>query len=436
MRLAGAAAASAALAACSPTLSSRASRDGKVQLVYQDWRTDWFPEMAQQMLEEFHETHPNIQVFYTPDPENLLEQMPLDMESGTAPDVLAGCCDWLPAWGQQGYLLDLAPYVRADLDRETIEEWDPAQYRALFTPDGLQFALPKYHGALALYYNKGLFDARRVDYPDASWDHEDYLAAMKRVCGDRNRAGVPEIWGSMMDVAWDRIQVHVNAWGGRFVNPADATLSMMAMPPSLEAMEWIRGRMWDDRLMASFLDVQNVETRRAFVDSRIAMVEDGSWALKDILAGANFSVGVAPMPAGPVRRATLATTDGFAIYSGTRYPEAAWELVKFLISREYGLAMARANFLQPARASLIDQWVEIVRSEFATRTRDVDIAVFADGHLNGYSVTAEVFANQAEASRLARAAWQQIFTLGQAPVDLMREVSSQIEALQKPRREG
>lgn len=436
MRLAGAAAASATLAACSPTLSSRASRDGKVQLVYQDWRTDWFPEMAQQMLEEFHETHPNIQVFYTPDPENLLEQMPLDMESGTAPDVLAGCCDWLPAWGQQGYLLDLAPYVRADLDRETIEEWDPAQYRALFTPDGLQFALPKYHGALALYYNKGLFDARRVDYPDASWDHEDYLAAMKRVCGDRNRAGVPEIWGSMMDVAWDRIQVHVNAWGGRFVNPADATLSMMAMPPSLEAMEWIRGRMWDDRLMASFLDVQNVETRRAFVDSRIAMVEDGSWALKDILAGANFSVGVAPMPAGPVRRATLATTDGFAIYSGTRYPEAAWELVKFLISREYGLAMARANFLQPARASLIDQWVEIVRREFATRTRDVDIAVFADGHLNGYSVTAEVFANQAEASRLARAAWQQIFTLGQAPVDLMREVSSQIEALQKPRREG
>ncbi|NLF13621.1 MAG: sugar ABC transporter substrate-binding protein [Anaerolineaceae bacterium] len=436
MRLAGAAAASATLAACSPTLSSRASRDGKVQLVYQDWRTDWFPEMAQQMLEEFHETHPNIQVFYTPDPENLLEQMPLDMESGTAPDVLAGCCDWLPAWGQQGYLLDLAPYVRADLDRDTIEEWDPAQYRALFTPDGLQFALPKYHGALALYYNKGLFDARRVDYPDASWDHEDYLAAMKRVCGDRNRAGVPEIWGSMMDVAWDRIQVHVNAWGGRFVNPADATRSMMAMPPSLEAMEWIRGRMWDDRLMASFLDVQNVETRRAFVDSRIAMVEDGSWALKDILAGANFSVGVAPMPAGPVRRATLATTDGFAIYSGTRYPEAAWELVKFLISREYGLAMARANFLQPARASLIDQWVEIVRREFATRTRDVDIAVFADGHLNGYSVTAEVFANQAEASRLARAAWQQIFTLGQAPVDLMREVSSQIEALQKPRREG
>ena len=59
------------------------------------------------------------------------------------------------------------------------------------------------------------------------------------------------------------------------------------------------------------------------------MVEDGSWALKEILSGSNFRVGVAPFPAGPVRQATLATTDGYGIYSGTKHPEAAWELVKF-----------------------------------------------------------------------------------------------------------
>ena len=64
-----------------------------------------------------------------------------------------------------------------------------------------------------------------------------------------------------------------------------------------------------------------------------------------------FRVGVAPFPAGPVRRVTLATTDGFGIYSGTKHPDEAWELVKLLISKDYGRAMARANFLQPARAS-------------------------------------------------------------------------------------
>jgi multiple sugar transport system substrate-binding protein len=431
LQLAGAAATGAALAACTPSGARPAARNGeKVQLVYQDWRTDWFPEMAQRMLEGFHDSHPNIRVFFTPDPENLVEQMPLDMEAGTAPDVLAGCCDFLPAWAQQGYLLDLNPYIEADLDPAIIEEWDPAQYRALSTSRGAQFAVPKYHGALALYYNKDLFDEYQVDYPDRTWTHDDYLAAMIQLTDDRNQDGQIDQWGSMMDVAWERIQVHVNSWGGRFVNPADDRLSLMDAPPSLAAMEWIRARMWDDRVMASFLDVQNIETRQAFINERIAMVEDGSWSLKDILDGASFTVGVAPFPAGPVRRATLATTDGFAIYAGTQHPDEAWELVKFLISREYGRAMARANFLQPARASLVEEWVQLVQAEFPDQTKDLDIGVFAEGHLEGYSVTAEIFANQVDAGRLAHAAWEQIFTLGQEPVSRMREISDQIEAAQ------
>ena len=433
LRLAGAATAATAVAACSPPGARPAPLSGdKVQLVYQDWRTDWFPEMAQQMLEGFHASHPNIRVFFTPDPENLVDQMPLDFEAGTAPDVLAGCCDFLPAWGQQGYLLDLAPYVQADLERADIDDWDPAQYRAFFTADGLQFSLPKYHGALALYYNENLFDEYGVDYPDGSWSHDDYRAAMQRLTHDRDGDGQIDLWGSMLDPAWERIQVHVNAWGGRFVNPADARQSMMAMPPSLAALEWIRARIWDDRVMASVLDVQNRETRQAFIDQKVAMVEDGSWALKDILATAPFEIGVAPLPAGPVRRATLATTDGFAIYAGTRHPEAAWELIKFLISRDYGRAMARANFLQPARASLVDEWAQLVRAEFPKKARSLDLATFADGHLQGYSVTAEIFANQVEAARLAEEGWEQILKLGQAPASLMKEISDQIEAVQQP----
>ena len=434
LRLVGTAAAAGAvstLAACAPGGTQPTPAPGeKVQLVYQDWRTEWFPGMAQQMLDEFHATHPNIRVFYTPDPDNAAESMPRDMEAGTAPDVLQGCCESLPAWAQRGYLLDLRPYVQADLDRATIDEWDPAQYKALFTRDGLQFALPKYHGALALYFNKRLFDALKVDYPDGTWTYTDYWEAMKKLSGDRDADGQRDLWGSMLDIAWDRLQVHANAWGGGFVHPADAQRSLIASPQTLEALEWVRARIWDDRVMASFLDVQNLETRQAFVDERIAMVEDGSWALKDILQNAQFQLGVAPMPIGPARRVTLATTDGFAIYSKTRYPEAAWELVKFLIGRDYGRAMARANFLQPARESLVDEWAQMIRDEYPDKSKDLDIGVFAEGHRQGYSVTAEIFANQAEAWRLVQPAWEEIFMLGRSSVDEMKLVSEQVEAAQ------
>ena len=435
LKLAGMTTASAALAACSPrTLGDPAAKSANpVQLVYRDWRTDWFAPMAQQMLEEFHAAQPNIRVYYNLDPEsNEFEEKSLaDLEAGTAADVFQGCCSFLPIWAQKGYLLDLRPYVQADLDRATIEDWDTAQYKSFFTRDGRQYALPKYHGALALYYNKDLFDQASVNYPTDSWTHDDYLAAMRRLSSGHNPGGQPSVWGSMTDIAWERLQVHVNAWGGHFVNPSDPTKSHMAEPSALQALEWLHARMWEDKVMATKLDVQNKGTQEAFIAGQLAMVEEGSWALKNILANANFRVGLAAFPAGLTRRATLATTDGFAIYAGTKHPEAAWELLKFLISKEYGRAMAKAQFLQPARASLVDEWVEFVRAEFPDKAKDLNIAVFADGQRKGYSVIGEQFANQADAQRLANAAWQEIFTLGQSPVEIIKDLSREIEATQQ-----
>jgi ABC-type glycerol-3-phosphate transport system substrate-binding protein len=429
LKLTGATVAGAALSACNLAKPPTARSGEKAQLVYQDWRTDWFPPMAQQLLEQFHASHPNIRVFYTPDPEDLEGKMLDDMQAGTAPDVFQGCCSFFPIWAQKGYALDLRPYVKADLDRATLEDWDPAQYNALFTRDGRQYGLPKYHGALALYYNKDVFDQYKVDYPNSNWSYQDYLAAMKRLT-HRDPSGKTDLWGSMFDVSWDRIQVYVNSWGGHFVSPQDPARSLMAEPPALEALEWLRARLWDDKVMPTALDVQKIGTRQAFIAGQLAMVEDGSWALKDILNGSKFRVGVAPFPAGPARRATLATTDGFAIYAGTRHPEAAWELLKFLISKDCGRAMAKAHFLQPARASLVEDWVSYIRAEYPEKAREMDLNAFADGHLKGYSVVAEVFANMAEAQKLANDAWEKILTLGQSPVELMKTVSQQIEAAQ------
>ena len=104
--------------------------------------------------------------------------------------------------------------------------------------------------------------------------------------------------------------------------------------------------------------------------------------------------------------------------------------MKFLISADYALAMAQANFLQPARASLVDDWANLIRREFPEAASELDIAAFADGHVEGYSVTAEVFSDMADARPLAYAAWDSILTLGQGSVDQMRDVCAQIEAAQ------
>lgn len=431
MGLLGAAGASVILSACASIFPEVTRKPGqKAQLVYQDWRTDWFPPMARAQLEQFQDSHPNIRVYYTPDPDNLETKMLADMQTGTAADVFQGCCAHFPIWAQKGFCLDLRPYVKADVDRETIDDWDEAQYRSFFLRDGRQYAVPKYHGALALYFNKALFDRYGVPYPDSTWDHDDYREAMKRLTHDRDGDGKTDLWGSTLDVSWDRIQMHVNGWGGNFVDPNDPTQPRMGEEPAVAALRWLRERMWEDKCMATTADIHKVPVAQAFINGRVAMVEDGSWSLKSILAGAEFPLGIAPFPAGPVRRVTLATTDGFGIYSGTKHPDAAWELVKYLISKDYGRAMARANFLQPARRSLVEEWASYVRGQFPERTRDVNVAAFADGHVKGYSVTTEVFANQAEATRLATGAWDSILTLGHQKAEHIVEVSERIRQAQ------
>ena len=85
--------------------------------------------------------------------------------------------------------------VNADLDRLVLDDWDRAQYEAFFLQDGRQFGLPKYLGALALYYNKDIFDEYNVDYPDDTWGRSEYLAAMKQLTRDLDGDGTTDLWG-------------------------------------------------------------------------------------------------------------------------------------------------------------------------------------------------------------------------------------------------
>ena len=44
---------------------------------------------------------------------------------------------------------------------------------------------------------------------------------MKRLTADRDKDGQTDLWGSMVDISWDRLQVYINGWGGHLVDPAD-----------------------------------------------------------------------------------------------------------------------------------------------------------------------------------------------------------------------
>ena len=114
---------------------------------------------------------------------------------------------------------------------------------------------------MALYYNKDLFDEYGVGSPDGTWDHDDYLDVMKRFTRDRDGGGQTGLWGNMLTISWDRIQMHVNGWGGHFADPDDSTRCRRCEPETMAAKgysvtaeifanmadaKWIAYAAWDE----------------------------------------------------------------------------------------------------------------------------------------------------------------------------------------------
>jgi len=90
-------------------------------------------------------------------------------------------------------------------------------------------------------------------------------------------------------------------------------------------------------------------------------------ALKAILSGGRLSDRRCAFSGRPARRATLATTDGFGIYAST-VSRGGLELVKSSSARVWPRD-GQGPFLQPARASLVNDWIGMIRAEFPDKAK-------------------------------------------------------------------
>jgi len=78
--------------------------------------------------------------------------------------------------------------------------------------------------------------------------------------------------------------------------------------------------------------------------------------------GDKYNWDVAAVPQGAVARNTLATTDGWVGWIGTKQPAAAWTLMQFLQGDEWNNLMMSKALIRPSRISLFDKWVDAVKN--------------------------------------------------------------------------
>lgn len=356
------------------------------------------------------------------------EKLTAAMVGGNAQDVFDTWLDNVTPYADRNQVLDVEPFVKRDLKAEDISDFYAWQWKDFSLPSGLRFGLPKFVNVMFVYYNVDMFEQAGIKVPDASWNHDNYADAARKLT-NANTTGI-FFPASGTDRWWYKIA----EWGGTVVDPADNTKATFNSDEALAALEWIRKGIWDDKFIAQRLNIVRAGQRAftavpaAFAAGKLAMVEDGLYPFAHASTIAKkFRWAYAPVPQGPKARKVLGTADGFAIWKGTKNPDAAWEFIKYQASKEYQLYLTKTTGYLPNRYSVIDDWKKICVEKYP-ELANANLDLAPQAMKDGYPGNKPLFKKDGDATQIITPALQKLFDTGNTPVSYMKEIAQQVTA--------
>jgi ABC-type glycerol-3-phosphate transport system substrate-binding protein len=274
----------------------------------------------------------------------------------TAPDILWGDLEALPALARRGALTPLAGYVRAD--RFDLKRFMPVALQPAFGAAGPLLALPEEVEARQLYFNRDHFAAAGLDRRAAGFDFEApaiIWEALRRADLDllavpRGRDGVPfvagheagplELWG------WQN--------GARWLEE-DGRRAAFSRPAAVEALAWLvghsrelgdPGRAGGEAFppVARHGDAGDEPARHPFLQTAVSVCYESTRFVSTVAGWhPDFPLGYVEPPR---RRAgaplvSLSRAWGYALRRAA--PDAAWAALRFLVGEAAAGAGAAAG---------------------------------------------------------------------------------------------
>jgi len=300
----------------------------------------------QKIVDAFEAMNPTIKVNVTvADWDTYWDKLQTSLAGGNAPDVFLMDGPLYPDYQTRDQLLDLTPYIARDgFDTSQLADLGIKDFTAA---DGHLYGLPRDLSTIALYYNKKMFDAAGIPYPDGTWDWNKLVSVSQQLTKTVNGATQ---WGfytetTDMENYWSEL-----VWqaGGDIVGPDKKTL-MIDSDQAAQGIQFLQDLIYKYKVMAQPTPGGSGDL---FENGQAAMEADGSWLVPShIAAGIDF--GVAPLPAGPAGKATSVNPSGVVVYKGTKSPDAAWEFVKCYTGPTMQQLVAQLKASMPVNKSVL-----------------------------------------------------------------------------------
>lgn len=262
--------------------------------------------------------------------------------------------DKTKAFYDKGQLADLTPYIEAaGIDMSAYNGKDKN-----FIYDGKNYGMPFRNDQYVLYYNKDIFDAAGVAYPDndMTWAEFEETAA-KITSGE----GATKKYGAFIH-SW---QACVQNWGVQDGKHTIMSGGYEFFKPYYEMVL----RMQENGSIMDFATISSsgIHYSDPFTQGNVGMLPMGSWFTSTIIqrinngeSSINWGVAVIPHADDVPNGYTVGATTPLCINNASKNKDAAWKLIEFLCGPK-GQEFAAKGGQIPALAD--DSYLDILASQ-------------------------------------------------------------------------
>jgi multiple sugar transport system substrate-binding protein len=275
----------------------------------------------QQRIDEINASQSAYKLVHEPIPGDYFPTVQTQLAGGTGADLY-----WLDqnqmAIKSEGVLLPIDSCV-ADATPQTagdLSDYYPGVL-AVNQYEDQTYGLPWIAQPVVVYYNKGLFDAASVEYPQDGWTWDDFTTTAKALTKDTDGDGATDQWG-FTNNGWPPPFLFVWQAGGTPISD-DFTTAPIDSPEFVRGFEFYLSTAYNPEMSPSAEVISEQGFGEMFKAGKIAMFMGG--AADDLDRVEGLDVGVIHVPANPETGSstTFAWNASTAINANTAHPEEA-----------------------------------------------------------------------------------------------------------------
>jgi multiple sugar transport system substrate-binding protein len=186
------------------------------------------------------------------------------------------------------------------------------------------FGVPENIQMMALYYNKDIFDAAGIAYPDSSWTYDRVLEVARELTIVEGGQTAQWGWDKGALGAWWGAQTFGwaagTAWFDQVIEPTKFTVSD---PRNVEGIKWLNDMVYVHKVAPDATQASAIaQDVSLFQTGKLAMVADGTWYMSSNI-DSPFAWDMAPLPIWKDARALPFWFGGWVIANESKAPEAA-----------------------------------------------------------------------------------------------------------------